>query len=325
MPAEQVPRYPPAISSVHSSRTSLWDGRYRLGRPLGGGAEADVLEAFDTWNASSVVLKIFRSAGSRSGEPFLREIEFHSRLRHRNIVRVAGHGRHQLAEGGREGRDYLVMELMAGGDLRSIIKNGPSCPPTVAKWVADILEGLAHLHLRRIIHNDVKPGNILIGASSGNDTAGPAKLSDFGIATSGRRRARYPSAGTPHYLSPEEARGHPPTAASDIYATGLVALECLTGTKTYPGTPLETMVARTLREPRVPGTVPRRWARVLLDMTNPDPLKRPSARKAAGIILRLSEATGTDTYNPAPARRTHPLRLPRQAGHMEPPAGPIPL
>ncbi|WP_350309795.1 protein kinase [Arthrobacter sp. efr-133-R2A-63] len=129
MPAEQVPRYPPAISSVHSSRTFLWDGRYRLGRSLGGGAEADVLEAFDTWNASSVVLKIFRSAGSRSGEPFLREIEFHSRLRHRNIVRVAGHGRHQLAEGGREGRDYLVMELMAGGDLRSIIKNGPSCPP----------------------------------------------------------------------------------------------------------------------------------------------------------------------------------------------------
>ncbi|MGM7778948.1 protein kinase domain-containing protein [Arthrobacter sp. KNU-44] len=64
---------------------------------------------------------------------------------------------------------------------------------------------MAHLHLRRIIHNDIKPGNILIGASSGNDTAGLAKLSDLGIATSGRRRARDPSAGTPHYLSPEEA------------------------------------------------------------------------------------------------------------------------
>ncbi|GAB3570920.1 hypothetical protein GCM10027405_36140 [Arthrobacter alkaliphilus] len=198
------------------------------------------------------------------------------------------------------------MELMAGGDLRSIIKKGPSCPRTTARWVADILDGLAYVHRRRIIHNDVKPGNILIGAAPGNDAAAPAKLSDFGIATSGRRQALGTSAGTPHYLSPEEARGYPPTAASDVYATGLVALECLTGTKTYPGTPLETMVARTLREPRVPDIVSRRWATTLLEMTNPDPLKRPTATKAAGMIRRLGDATGAH-HNPSCSCRTQPV------------------
>ncbi|NWL32810.1 serine/threonine-protein kinase [Paenarthrobacter nitroguajacolicus] len=265
-------------------------GRYRLGAQLGGGSEAYVNEARDLLSGKSVAVKIFRSTDSMDNAPFRRELEIHGRLRHRNIVRVLDSGDTPGAGGvgSQKSRSFVVMELVGGKDLRGFLQDNPASPEQTAAWMTDIARALAHVHRRGIVHNDIKPGNILVDFASDPRGLGIAKLADFGIALNGRHAAPNSSSGTPHYLSPEEVCGGTSTTASDIYSLGLVALECLTGTKAFPGPPLESMVARTLREPRIPGTVRRRWSMVLHAMTDPDPAGRPSASQAVGMLRRLS-------------------------------------
>ena len=285
-------------------------GRYRLGARLGGGSEAYVNEAWDLDAGRAVAVKIFRSTDSTDDAPFRRELDIHGRLRHKNIVRILNSGdggdTGHSADGGysadggdtgdsadpaghnQESRNYVVMELVGGKDLRRILQDRPASPEQAAAWMTDIARALTHVHRRGIVHNDIKPGNILVDFASDPQGLGIAKLADFGIALNGRHPAPNSSSGTPQYLSPEEVCGGPSTSASDIYSLGLVALECLTGTKAFPGPPLESMVARTLREPRIPGTVRRRWSMVLHAMTDPRPAGRPSASQAVGMLRRLS-------------------------------------
>lgn len=260
--------------------------RYCLGEQLGGGSEATVHEAFDLKTSRDVAVKIFRAAEPCKTAPFRRELEIHRPLRHKNIVRVldAGMTEPTAAE---PARNYLVMDRVSGRDLRWFLHEQAASPGQTAEWMAGIARSLAYIHRRGVVHNDVKPGNILVDLAADPTGHGTAKLTDFGIAISGRHTAPESSSGTPHYLSPEEVCGGEATAASDIYSLGLVALECLTGTKAFPGPPLESMVARTLREPRIPGTVRRRWSMVLHAMTDPDPAGRPSASQAVGLLRRL--------------------------------------
>ncbi|MFK0041996.1 serine/threonine-protein kinase [Paenarthrobacter sp. NPDC090517] len=286
-----------AASSMHPE--VVLGGRYRLGAQLGGGSEAYVNEALDLLSGKSVAVKIFRSTDSMDNAPFRRELEIHGRLRHKNIVRVldsgdtvdavdAGDAGKTGAGASQESRSFVVMELVGGKDLRGFLQNNAASPEQTAAWMTDIARALAHVHRRGIVHNDIKPGNILVDFASDPRGLGTAKLADFGIAINGRHAAPNSSSGTPHYLSPEEVCGGTSTTASDIYSLGLVALECLTGTKAFPGPPLESMVARTLGEPRIPGTVRRRWSMVLHAMTDPDPAGRPSASQAVGMLRRLS-------------------------------------
>jgi serine/threonine protein kinase len=276
--------------SVHQD--VLLGGRYRLGAQLGGGSEAYVNEAWDLLSGKTVAVKIFRSTNSLDNAPFRRELEIHGRLRHRNIVRILDSGdtdsRGDGAGVGQDNRHFVVMELVAGKDLRWILQDKPASPEQTAAWMTDVARALAHVHRRGIVHNDIKPGNILVDFASDPGGPGVAKLADFGIALNGRHGVPNSSSGTPHYLSPEEVCGGTSTTASDIYSLGLVALECLTGTKAFPGPPLESMVARTLGEPRIPGTVRRRWSMVLHAMTDPDPAGRPSASQTVGMLRRLS-------------------------------------
>jgi len=278
-----------AVASSDSQPDVVLGGRYRLGTQLGGGSEAYVNEAWDLATGKAVAVKIFRSTDSADNAPFRRELEIHGRLRHKNIVRVLDSG--DSRDAGihhQESRSYVVLELVGGKDLRGIMHHNPASPEQTAAWMTDIARALAHVHRRGIVHNDIKPGNILVDFASDPQGPGIAKLTDFGIALNGRHAAPNSSSGTPHYLSPEEVCGEASTTASDIYSLGLVALECLTGTKAFPGTPLESMVARTLGEPRIPGTVRRRWSMVLHAMTDPRPAGRPSASQTVGMLRRLS-------------------------------------
>ncbi|UKA49791.1 serine/threonine protein kinase [Arthrobacter sp. FW305-123] len=286
-----APRAAVAAPANTSQPALVLGGRYRLGTQLGGGSEAYVKEALDLVTGKTVAVKIFRSTDSGGSAPFRRELDIHGRLRHRNIVRVLGSGTTvDPAEAGRhqEHRNYVVMELVGGKDLRGIMQHNQASPEQTAAWMTDVARALAHVHRRGIVHNDIKPGNILVDFASDPQGHGTAKLADFGIALKGRHGAPNSSSGTPHYLSPEEVCGGASTSASDIYSLGLVALECLTGTKAFPGPPLESMVARTLGEPRLPGTVRRRWSMVLHAMTDPRPAGRPSASQAVGMLRRLS-------------------------------------
>jgi len=286
--AVPAPAAAPVISTASQPDVVL-GGRYRLSAQLGGGSEAYVNEAVDLVTGNAVAVKIFRSRDSTDNAPFRRELDIHGRLKHKNIVRVLGSGEAANVSGENlESRNYVVMELVAGKDLRGIMHDNLASPEQTAAWMTDIARALAHVHRRGIVHNDIKPGNILVDFDSDPQGLGIAKLADFGIAVNGRHTAPNSSSGTPHYLSPEEVCGGVSTTASDIYSLGLVALECLTGTKAFPGTPLESMVARTLGEPRIPGTVRRRWSMVLHAMTDPRPAGRPSASQAVGMLRRLS-------------------------------------
>lgn len=261
---------------------------YRVGALLGRGAEADVYEATDLLSGGSAALKIFRTGTAHPDSPFNREIELHARLHHNNIVRIKRYGRMPADGGTGSGRNYVAAELAPGTDLRKAIHDGPLDPADVTAWMGGVASALSYIHRKGIVHNDVKPANIMVSRTDGMSSKAEAKLIDFGIATSSWHRPNTDVSGTPHYLSPEAVHGQHTTSASDIYALGLVIFESLTGIKAFPGPALESMVARTLRSPRLPATVQRRWSRLLLAMTDADPARRPSAAEVHRTLHKIS-------------------------------------
>ena len=262
--------------------------RYQVGALLGRGAEADVYHATDLLSGGSAALKIFRAGTANPDSPFNREIELLARLHHNNIVRIKTYGRLPADGGTGSGRNYIAADLAAGTDLRRAIHDQPVDAADVTAWMGGIASALAHIHRKGIVHNDVKPANIMVTRAADTSSKTEAKLIDFGIATSSWHRPNTDVSGTPHYLSPEAVHGQCTTSASDIYALGLVIFESLTGIKAFPGPALESMVARTLRSPRLPATVQRRWSRLLLAMTDTDPARRPNATEVHRTLQKIS-------------------------------------
>jgi len=256
-------------------------GRFRLGAVLGSGAEATVYRATDLSTGRPAAVKIFRKPAEGSLQR--REVLIQSRIRHRHIVALTGHGGSAAGPGQ---TDYAALELVEGRSLRAVLSSGAADPALAAAWLRCLLKALMHIHARGIVHHDIKPSNILIPHTPDGQVSGEAKLADFGIATSSAVPSASSGSGTAHYMSPEQAAGAEAGTAGDIYSLGLVALECLTGSRPFPGTPLESMVARTLRPPQVPATVDRRWARLITAMTTLDPAERATARQALRLLRR---------------------------------------
>ncbi len=212
-------------------------GRYRLGPLLGQGGMAQVFDGFDTRLARPVAVKLLRAevaAHPDMRRRFEREARAAARLSHPNVVAVYDSGEDR-------GLAYLVMERLPGQTLADRIARGPLPPAHVAAIGADVLAALDAAHSLGMVHRDIKPGNILIGAD------GRAKVADFGIAKS---LELAPPAGdpiladltqtglvigTPAYLAPERMLGHPATVQADLYAAGVVLYEALTGHKPGAG------------------------------------------------------------------------------------------
>ncbi|MGZ4699517.1 MAG: serine/threonine-protein kinase [Oryzihumus sp.] len=277
--------------------------RYRLEHLLGRGGMAEVFAGRDEVLQRPVAVKVFPWVDDeqRSQEPA--EIRMLAALSHPALVTV--HDAGPPAEDGSP--TFLVMELVPGPTLsRQLREQGPLSELQAAALACQVASALAYVHAQDLVHRDVKPGNILLReAVAGPDHEIVAKLADFGIArlvSATRRTLTGTALGTAPYLSPEQVRGEPIGPATDVYALALVVLESLTGTVAYPGSAIESAVARLHRPPDVPEGLDPVLHRLLLRMTDTEPSRRPSAGEVAETLSALLGGDVT-AAQPVPATR----------------------
>jgi len=191
---------------------------------------ADVYEAEDTAIGRVVALKILPAAFARDRERagrFAKEIQASAALDHPHIVPVFEVGEH-------DGLHYYTMSVLHGGDLKAKLRKGALAQSEAVRIAREIAAALGYAHEKGFVHRDVKPENILFRED------GSAVLTDFGIAraigSGTRMTATGLSIGTPHYMSPEQARGEEVDGRSDLYALGVVLFEMLTGQVPFDAT-----------------------------------------------------------------------------------------
>jgi hypothetical protein len=249
---------------------TLIDGRYQVGRLLGRGGMADVVQADDAATGEAVALKLLREPDLRTEARFRHEIEALEVLDHPSVVRLRGAGHHGV-------QPYLVLDLVGGPTLAEVLLDGATGFAAALAVAEQLASALAHAHELDVVHRDVKPSNVLF---DGFDPAAPRpRLADFGLARfsgSTRVTATGTCVGTAAYLAPEqlEGGGGPP---ADVYSLGLVLIECLTGALCYPGTVAESALARLHRSPVVPADLPPWLQQTLRAMTSRDADSRPPA------------------------------------------------
>ncbi len=277
----------------------LLDGRYRVGRLLGGGGMGSVYLARDERMDRFVVVKVpharfLHEPGFR--ERFLREIRSLTTLEHPNVVRVYDAGEV-------EGVPYAVLQYLTGGSLRDRIARagGTLTPAEVSAWLPPVAAALDFIHGQGLLHRDVKPGNVLF------DRNGNVHLADFGIAkaivaadTSLTQTGAMP--GSPAYMAPEVVTGATPGPAYDQYALAVMAYEALAGSPPFPAESGLPALFRKQAEPApalrgVAPHVPRGMAAAIARALDRDPAARfPSCLAFCGAFLdsRGSAGGGAD-------------------------------
>ena len=198
-------------------------GDYELGEVLGEGGMGRVHRARHRLTNQAVAIKVLAPQfASDPGlrERFLVEAKALGRLSHQNVVSLLNFNEH-------EGQFYLAMEFVEGRTVEELIDDRGALPVAAALNIgSQVLDGLDHAHGRGIVHRDIKPGNILVRSDS------VVKVTDFGVAKlagNARLTKTGMAVGTICYMSPEQIKGEPLTAASDIYSVGITLFEMLTG------------------------------------------------------------------------------------------------
>jgi eukaryotic-like serine/threonine-protein kinase len=310
-------------------------GRFELRDLIGRGGMASVYRAWDSTLDRFVAIKIFAASQAHDDARRRTEVSLLARLNHPHLVTL--HDAHLESEGSAE-PGYLVMELLEGETLRARLDNGPLSPTEPALIASDLAEALVAVHALDVVHRDLKPANILMVPTGLPAPKFHAKLADFGIAQllgSERVTTEGTVIGTAGYLSPEQASGAVPGAAADVYALGLVILECITGRQVYPGTVAEALRAQASHDPPLPDDLPAAWMSLLSQMTARDPSSRPEAREVATIArenaTELDEWMADHRESDAPTEETAPMLEPTRVMPAVPvvlaeaiPAAPVP-
>jgi serine/threonine-protein kinase len=271
---------------------SLFDGRYLIIRKLGSGGMANVYLAHDQELGRRVAIKILDDRHARDAqfiERFRREAQHAAGLSHPNIVSVYDRGE-------AEGTYYIAMEYVEGRTLKELLlARGPSPLGIAVDYTRQILSALRFAHRNGIVHRDIKPHNVIV------DGEGRVKVMDFGIARAGTASQMTEAGsiiGTAQYLSPEQARGAPVDQTSDLYSTGIVLYELLTGTVPFTGeTPVEIAMKHLSQVPAPPSShrpeVPRDLDYVVLRALAKDPADRyHSAEDMDSDLERIGRGIG---------------------------------
>lgn len=213
--------------------------RYELGESIGRGGMAEVFESQDTRLGRRVAIKILRPDLAQDPtfqSRFRREAQSAASLNHPNIVAIYDTGEDKLEEvGNTTVVPYIVMEYVDGQTLRQLLSSGRRLLPERALEITSgILSALDYSHRHGIVHRDIKPANVML------TRAGDVKVMDFGIAraiadSTATMTAASAVMGTAQYLSPEQARGEVVDARSDLYSTGCLLYELLTGRPPFTG------------------------------------------------------------------------------------------
>jgi eukaryotic-like serine/threonine-protein kinase len=253
--------------------------RFQVEGLLGRGVGTEVYDAYDEELERQVAVKVFPAdLDATACRRIADEARALDRLNHRRLVSVYDGGIHL-------GRPYLVMQLIRGTSLSKRLRDGALLTAEAVVLMALLADGLAHVHAQGVVHRDVKPSNILL------DEEGFPHLSDFGIALlAGQSRVTAVDEviGTPAYLAPEQILSGALGPAVDIYALGLVLLECITGHREYDGpNKLEAALARLTRDPEIPEELPGPLVGLLRAMTNREPGRRPTALHCFNVLSAL--------------------------------------
>jgi serine/threonine protein kinase len=290
-------------------------GPYEILEPLGAGGMGEVYRARDTRLGREVAVKVLPSQHS-SDPRRLRRFEDEARavaaLDHPHILSV-----HDV--GVADDAPYVVFELLEGRSLRQVLERGPLPPRKVVDYAVQICRGLEVAHARGIVHRDLKPANLFLTAD------GRVKILDFGLAKlqepvegAGSQGPTRPTEtkpnavlGTVGYMSPEQARGQPAGARSDLFSLGTVLFEMLSGRSPFlRDTAADTLSAILHHDPpaitTVPDPVPAGLERVVRRCLEKDPRDRfRSAMDVAFALDALSTSAGDGMAAPveAPGRR----------------------
>jgi serine/threonine-protein kinase len=273
-------------------RTGLiLDDRYQLAEPIAAGGVGQVWRASDLLLDREVAVKLLRPEYADHPdtlERFRAEARHAGSLTHPCVARVYDYG-----NAGPAVPPYLVMEYVNGPSLADMLAVDPVHPVLALDVAAQAAAGLDAAHRIGLVHRDIKPGNILVGAD------GLVKITDFGIAhAAGSAPITGPGLvmGTTQYMAPERIAGGQATPASDLYALGILIYECLTGLPPYDGGTAEVMAAHLyLPMPTLPAGVPPEVRELITRLTAKDPSARLSdAAEVAAIATRLRDALAAD-------------------------------
>jgi eukaryotic-like serine/threonine-protein kinase len=284
------------MTTIDERRGTIFAGRYRLERKLGSGGMADVWLAEDQELGRKVAIKMLHERYANDTqfvERFRREATHAAGLSHPNVVSIFDRGE-------AEGSYFIVMEYVEGRTLKELLVTRGPCPvPVAISYVRQVLAALRYAHRNGIVHRDIKPHNVLV------DHEGRVKVADFGIARAGSSQMTEAGSiiGTAQYLSPEQARGAPVDESSDLYSTGIVLYELLTGELPFTGeTPVEIAMKHLSQVPPAPSSIrpeiPRDLDLVVLRALAKEPADRYRSAKEMDRDLELvgrGESVGTET------------------------------